>query len=122
MKTRNLFLPCAALLGAASANSDAYLWTVDAGEIRPSSNQVSAITASLGEQIIARRKGLTDSKFISTAKQDVLADLNRYGGWQPPLFGAGEVEPPAKIFISLTGYAGSMFILEKIQYVTLTRL
>lgn len=95
------------LAGAASAASDAYLWTIDAGGVTPgNANQVSSVPCFTAERILARRKGVTDSARGKVLDEGVLADLNRYGGWQQPLFGADSAEQPAKIFISISEYNG----------------
>lgn len=97
---------CAALAGVVSAASDAYLWTIDAGNVKLSTNQVTSIDSYTAERILARRKGVTDSAYLDITDESVLSDLNQYGGWQQPLFGASPSEHPAKIFIRISGYDG----------------
>lgn len=108
MKPYDLLWSCATLVGAATASNDAYLWTVDAGNTKQVYNQASAISSWTAERIIARRKGASDSQYIDTASQDVISDLNRFGGWQPPLFGAGQSEQPAKVFVRISGFNGAV--------------
>lgn len=103
----SIILGCAAIGGAAAASSDAYLWTVDSGQVKTSANQVSSISSFTAERILARRKGVTDSAYMHITDESILSDLNRYGGWQQPLFGASPSQHPAKVFISISGYAGS---------------
>jgi len=105
MKSSSI-LQCAALVGAVSASSDAYLWTVDAGQVKQSANQVTSTDSFTAERILARRKGVTDSAYVHITDESVLSDLNQYGGWQQPLFGASPSEHPAKIFIRISGYEG----------------
>lgn len=102
-------LQCVALAGAASASSDAYLWTVDAGQVRESANQVASTDSFTAERILARRKGVTDSAYMRITDESVLSDLNQYGGWQQPLFGASVLDHPAKIFVRISGYDGGQF-------------
>lgn len=95
------------LAGAAAASNDAYLWTVDAGGVSPGNvNQVSSVSSFTAERILARRKGVTDSAHGKILDEGVLVDLNRFGGWQQPLFGAGSAQQPAKIFISISEHNG----------------
>ena len=95
------------LAGAAAASNNAYLWTVDAGGVSPGNvNQVSSVSSFTAERILARRKGVTDSAHSKVLDEGVLVDLNRFGGWQQPLFGAGSTQQPAKIFISISEYNG----------------
>lgn len=108
MRTSNL-LGCAALAGLATASHDAYLWTVDAGTARAASNQVASIESYTAERILARRKGVSASQKIKVTDQNVLSDINRYGGWQQPLFSEGQSQQPAKVFIRLSGYSGSEY-------------
>lgn len=107
MRTPALFYQCAALIGAANAAHDAFLWTVDAGIDQQPSNQASAISSWTAERITARRKGIPDSQYLQETNQDVLLDISRFGGWQPPLFGEGKSRRPAKVFIHISGYEGS---------------
>jgi len=104
MRASNLLWQCAALAGTATASSDAYLWTVDTGATNHGSNQVSTTSSSTAERIIARRKGVTESAYLYTTDETVLSDLNTYGGYQQPIFGAGSKEAPAKVFIRISGY------------------
>lgn len=110
------YLTASALLaGAATAANDAYLWTIDAGGVTPGSlNQVSSVPCFTAERVLARRKGVTDSAHGKVLDDGVLADLNRFGGWQQPLFGAGSTQRPAKVFISISGYDGGK--LENTRY------
>lgn len=107
MKTSGLLLSFAALVCTARAAHDAYLWTVDAGIEQQPSNQASAISSWTAERIVERRKGVSDSKYIHEANQDILSDISRFGGWQPALFGSGKSEQPAKVFVHISGYEGS---------------
>ena len=101
------FTTGALLAGVAAAANDAYLWTIDAGGVTPGSlNQVSSVPCFTAERILARRKGVKDSAHGKVLDDSVLADLNRFGGWQQPLFGAGSTQRPAKVFISISGYDG----------------
>ena len=104
----SIILHCAALAGAVSASSDAYLWTVDAGQVKPSANQVTSTDSLTAERILARRKGVTDSAYMHITDESVLSDLTQYGGWQQPLFGASPSEHPAKIFVRISGYDGGL--------------
>ena len=98
------------LVSAAAATHDAYLWTIDAGGVTPGSlNQVSSVSSFTAERILARRKGVSESH-VKIEDQNILADLNRFGGWQQPLFGADTSKQPAKVFISISGYDGSTLL------------
>lgn len=108
MWTSVLITTCAALAGVGNAAHNAYLWTVDAGIDQQPSNQASAISSWTAERIIARRRGISDSQYIQETNQDVLSDISRFGGWQPPLFGAGKSQRPVKVFVHISGYEGSM--------------
>lgn len=97
----------ALLAGAVAAANDAYLWTIDAGGVTPGNlNQVSSISSFTAERILARRKGVTDSAQGKSLDEAALADLNRFGGWQQPLFGSDIKQQPAKAFISISGFKG----------------
>lgn len=106
MRISNTLLCGATLAVAASAASDAFMWTVDAGTLPPGSNQVEARSSEEGERILARRKGIDESHFMPVTDQDLLNDLNQYGGYQAPILGSGSQEHPAKLFIRISGYGG----------------
>lgn len=107
MKISSTLLNGAALVGAASAASDAFLWAVDAGVIKPGSNQVASTSSSDAERILARRKGIDESDYMPVTDPSLLSDLNEYGGYQTPLFAGGSEQHPAKLFIRISGYEGS---------------
>lgn len=104
MRTGGLLWQCAALAGVATASSDAYLWTVDAGSVKYGGLQVSTTSSSTAEMIIARRKGVTDTAYMPITDETILSDLNEYGGYQQLLFGAAVEDHPAKVFIRIDGY------------------
>lgn len=104
MRLSSTLLCGATLATAATAAGDAYLWTVDAGVVKPASNQVASTSSSDAERILARRKGIDESHYMPVTDQNLLNDLNEYGGYQVPLFGSGSHEQPAKLFIRISGY------------------
>lgn len=106
MRFSNTLLCGATLAGAVRAAGDAFMWTVDAGVLKPGSNQVEATSSSDAERILARRKGIDDSHYMPVTDQSLLNDLNEFGGYQAPLFGSGSQEHPAKLFIRISGYGG----------------
>lgn len=116
MKTSNFLWQCAAFAGIATASSDAYLWTVDAGSVKHGGTQVSSTSSSTAERIIARRKGVTESAYMPITDETILSDLNEYGGYQQPLFGASSQEHPSKVFIRISGYSKGEDISKDIVY------
>lgn len=105
MKTSDL-IQYAALAGAAYADNDAYMWTIDS-KMQASSNQVGSTSSFAAERILARRKGVTDSAHMHITDESLISDLNQYGGWQQPLFGEETADHPARIFIRISGFDGS---------------
>lgn len=106
MRISNTLLQGAALVGAASASTDAYLWAVDAGAPNSIANQVASYSSSDAERILARRKGIDESHYMPITDQSLLNDLNELGGYQIPLFGSAS-QHPAKLFVRISDYEGS---------------
>jgi len=93
----------ATILTGATAQS-AYLWTVDPSVHSSSTAIIDPDTAS---SIIARRRGLTDERYLHVADDGVLEEINRFGGYQQPLFGDGQSsDAPGKLFIRISGFDG----------------
>ena len=93
-------LACAAVVGAIGPDSG-YLWTIDQSVVSSSTSNVNADTASA---ILARRRGLTSSRYLGKFDELGLQEIEHYGGWQQPLFGEGPADAPGKLFIRVSGY------------------
>jgi len=99
MKSVALLASCAALAQNVAAQG-AYLYTIDRSVISPSTAMVDSELASA---IIARRRSLTDERYLGITDDMLLQDLNSYGGSQAPLFADGKTtEAPGKLFIRIT--------------------
>ena len=99
MKSLALLASCAALAQNVAAQG-AYLYTIDRSVISPSTAMVDSELASA---IIARRRSLTDERYLGITDDMLLQDLNSYGGSQAPLFADGKTtEAPGKLFIRIT--------------------
>lgn len=94
-----------AVASASAPPNSAYIYTIDQA-IHASSTQF--IDADLASSILARRRGLTESRYLNTADESILDDLNTFGGWQQPMFGEGAGEAPGKLFIRITGFDEGM--------------
>jgi hypothetical protein len=103
MKTTALVAVYAAIVGA-STQKDGYMYTIDQN-VHSAATQY--IDADLANSIIARRRGLTDSRYLSIADASIIDDLNTFGGWQQPLFDGGKTSAPGKLFIRISGFDGS---------------
>ncbi len=103
MRPATLIAACAAVARAAAPPSSGYLYTIDQS-VTSSSTQF--IDSDLASSILARRRGLTDSRYLNIADASILDDLHAYGGWQQPLFGQGGAEAPGKLFIRISGFDG----------------
>ena len=111
MKPVSLFLHSAALATLAVAKTappSAYLWTVDTGATKQESNQVSTASSDTAAAIIARRRGLEEQNYITVTDDGALSDINSFGGYQMPLFASGNHKEPAKVFIRLTDFEGTV--------------
>lgn len=110
MKPGSLLFSATALATAVAASSSsygAYLWTVDTGSTRQTSGtQVQSITNEAAEGILLRRKGQPDSLFQHDINEDILSDIDAYGGYQKPLFGSGNEQYPERLLVKLSGYTG----------------
>src|ERR1700712_3077240 len=100
----SLLLPCAVLLHNVVAQG-AYLFTIDRSITTPATAMIDSEMASA---IIARRRALTADRYLGIADAMLLEDINPYGGYQAPLFGAEESSPgsnaaPGKLFIRISG-------------------
>ena len=105
MRTAALLTACAAVAVASTPSKHAYIYTVDQST---SSSSTQFIDTALASSIIARRRGLTDSRFLNINDASMLDDLNAFGGWQQPLFGESTGEAPGKLFIRISGFDGGM--------------
>ncbi|RVX67023.1 hypothetical protein B0A52_09237 [Exophiala mesophila] len=100
MRSLTSILSAAALLHHVSANS-AYLFTIDRSVV---SSSTAMIDSDLASAIIARRRSLTADRHLGLSSESALEDLNNYGGYQLPLFGAQPAtEAPGKLFIRIHG-------------------
>ena len=115
MRSATFFVACAAVVRAAAPPSNGYLYTI-AQPVTSSATQF--IDSSLASSIVARRRGLTDSRYLNIADADALNDLNAYGGWQQPLFGQGVGEAPGKLFIRISGFDGGQCIFKDHVFTT----
>jgi hypothetical protein len=100
MRSTALLLACAAIANAVSPESG-FLWTIDQSVSSSSSSSIDADSAS---SILARRRGLTSARYLSTTDELKLQEIEHYGGWQQPLFGEGKADGPGKLFIRISGY------------------
>lgn len=107
MKTASIISYGAALLSCAAAH-DAYIWTIDNGAVKYASTQASSISSDTASSIIARRRGLSSERYLSNVDEGVLQDINQFGGYQVPLFGAGKEETPDRVLIRISGFNGGM--------------
>ena len=119
MRSRTLIAACAAVVTASTPNG--YLYTIDQSV---SSSSTQFIDPELASSILARRRGLTDSRYLNIADDSLLDELNEYGGYQQPLFGEGAGEAPGKLFIRISGFDGGQFsqLLTGIQLISSHRL
>lgn len=105
MKVANL---CSlATLASCTLADDGYLWTIDHGAAKYANSQASSISSETASSIVARRRGITDEKYIPSADESVVGDVAQYGGYQMPITGSTSGSTPAKVFIRITGYTGS---------------
>ena len=103
MRSATFLIACAAVVRAAAAPSNCYLYTIDQSV---TSSATQFIDSTLASSIVARRRGLTDSRYLNIDDAYALNDLNAYGGWQQPLFGQSVGEAPGKLFIRISGFDG----------------
>lgn len=99
MKTTAALLSCAAILHHVAAQG-AYLFTIDRSVM---SSSTAMVDSELASAIIARRRSLTDDRYLGIADNLLLQDINSYGGFQQPLFGSQETDLPGKLFIRISG-------------------
>lgn len=104
----------AATFAACAVAEDAYLWTVDHGSVKYANTQASSISSGVASSIIARRRGFSNDQYSTSADGRALKDVNQYGGYQMPMYGSGSDPIPAKLFIRITGFTGSMLFLDNI--------
>jgi malate synthase len=103
MKTTALIAAYSAVVASAS-QKDGYMYTIDQN-VHSAATQY--IDGDLANSIVARRRGLTDSRYLSIADASTIDDLNTFGGWQQPLFGEGKSRAPGKLFIRISGFDGT---------------
>ena len=105
MRSAVVVAACAAVAKASTSTppNSAFLYTIDQSAY---SSGTQFIDARLANSILARRRGLTDSRYLNIADASMLDDLSLYGGWQQPLFGEGAGEAPGKLFIRISGFDG----------------
>ena len=100
MKFLTAALSCAGLLQYAAAQG-AYLYTVDR---KVMSSSTAMIDSEMASAIIARRRALTEERYLEITNEMLLQDIDAYGGHQAPLFADGKkTEAPGKLFIRITG-------------------
>jgi hypothetical protein len=104
MKSAAIALACAATVHAVGPDSG-FLWTIDKSVVSSSTSSINADTASA---IIARRRGLTSSRYLGNTDEATLQEIDFYGGWQQPLFGEVPPNAPGKLFIRISDYNGGV--------------
>ncbi|RMZ78049.1 hypothetical protein DV737_g4013, partial [Chaetothyriales sp. CBS 132003] len=67
----------------------------------------ASIDAESASAIIARRRGLTSSRYVGSVDAAKLQELDYYGGWQQPLLADDDAAAgPGRLFIRIVGYNG----------------
>ncbi|KIV77164.1 hypothetical protein PV11_08987 [Exophiala sideris] len=100
MKFLTVALSCAGLLQHVAAQG-AYLYTVDR---KVMSSSTAMIDYEMASAIIARRRALTEDRYLGITNEMLLQDIDAYGGHQAALFTDGKkTEAPGKLFIRITG-------------------
>lgn len=91
-------LSCAGLLQYVAAQG-AYLYTIDR---KVMSSSTAMLDSEMASAIIARRRGLTEDRYLGITNEMLLQDIDSYGGHQAPLFADGKKnEAPGKLFIRI---------------------
>jgi hypothetical protein len=107
MRSVALIAAFAAIARASSPPNSGFIYTFDQ---TPSAPATEFIDSALASAIIARRRELTDSRYLNVNNAAMLDDINTYGGWQRPLFGDGAGEAPGKLFIRITDFNGGRIV------------